>query len=117
MELEYFKYCNYNYKIARESASCCCAYCKEIYPGTDIYDYYGSEDEPTAFCPKCGVDAVIPSKTYVPTDEELNRWYVQATTVKTDRYGNMYSGHLYAKVTFGSDDEDDMDDPVLSFNN
>jgi len=61
-----------------ESSICGCFYCLAIFPPSEIDDWW--DDEQTATCPTCGIDAVIGSASGAPiTSEflgEMNRhWF------------------------------------------
>jgi hypothetical protein len=41
--------------------NCGCSYCKTIFPAEEVSKWV--DDELTALCPRCGVDAVLPGVT------------------------------------------------------
>jgi len=65
---------NQNRSQTLESESCGCFYCLEIFPPSEI-DTWSDEDEmgiaQVAWCPKCGIDAVIASKSGFPINKEF----------------------------------------------
>jgi hypothetical protein len=51
-------------RLLIQSESCGCFYCLAIYSPVEIVDWTDEAD--TALCPKCGIDAVIGSKSGYP---------------------------------------------------
>ena len=64
-------YCTNNKKLIERSDKCYCFHCKKTIDGNEIIRYLTEED--TAFCPYCGVDAVIPDAI----DEEINEELIE----------------------------------------
>ena len=68
------KHCMANRPEIEASDLCGCFYCISIYPPSEIVDWIGDEEDLTADCPRCGLDAVIGSAAGFPiTPEFLNR--------------------------------------------
>ena len=65
----------------------CCFYCKTRFSPAEIEDWIdgphaepgGSAEGTTALCPRCGIDAVLPSAAPVPWDDalldEMNKYW------------------------------------------
>jgi hypothetical protein len=56
------------------SEICGCFYCKKIFPPSEIEEWTDTskpEAEHTAFCPYCGIDSVIGSKSGYPITEKF----------------------------------------------
>lgn len=51
------------------SEVCGCFYCLKTYPPSEIAEW--TDDGDTALCPKCGIDAVIGSKSGFPITREF----------------------------------------------
>jgi len=49
------------------SKICSCFYCREIFT-SDAISEWTDEDDATALCPKCGIDAVIGDKSGYPIE-------------------------------------------------
>jgi hypothetical protein len=47
-----------------------CFHCKQVFPPTEIEDWL-DEGTGTAFCPRCGIDSVIPQTPSITIDEQL----------------------------------------------
>jgi hypothetical protein len=54
----------------QKSETCGCFYCLATFPPKDITEWL-NEGEGTAFCPHCGIDAVIGSVTGLPITSEF----------------------------------------------
>ena len=68
-----------NKKQLEQSKICGCFSCCEIFPPSEITDYI-SDEEPTAECPYCHIDAVIGDASGFPITEEflrkmMYRWF------------------------------------------
>ena len=68
-----------NKKQLEQSKLCGCFSCCEIFPPSEITDYI-SDEEPTAECPYCHIDAVIGDASGFPITEEflrkmMYRWF------------------------------------------
>src|SRR5213078_2558710 len=62
---EIHRYCSEHRQQVKNSARCGCLYCGAIFPSTEIDLWVGGqdgvgEDGTTAFCPRCGIDSVLP---------------------------------------------------------
>mgnify|MGYP000172628636 CR=1 FL=1 len=69
----------YNREEIKDSHICGCFSCLSIYPPSDITDWCDQEDE-TAICPKCGIDAVLGDASGYPITlafltEMKERWF------------------------------------------
>jgi hypothetical protein len=70
------KLSRYN-RVQVEAAEVCgCYFCQRVYPASDVVEY--EEEEQTALCPCCGINAVLPGVT----DEAvliaaLERWFTR----------------------------------------
>ena len=65
------------------SAECGCFNCLSIFDSSEIKTWI--DTGLTAVCPRCGMDAVLPSASGVPLGEELlramqDRWFPQSKT-------------------------------------
>lgn len=68
-----------NKRQLEQSKICGCFSCCEIFPPSEITDYI-SDEEPTAECPYCHIDAVIGDASGFPITEEflmkmMKRWF------------------------------------------
>lgn len=61
-----------NKRQLEQSKICGCFSCCEIFPPSEITDYI-SDEEPTAECPYCHIDAVIGDASGFPITEEFLR--------------------------------------------
>lgn len=53
-----------------QSDNCCCFYCQTVFKPGDIQEW--TDDEQTALCPNCGIDAVIGDNSgYSVTDKDF----------------------------------------------
>lgn len=52
---------------------CGCYYCLETFDSTDVVEY--TNNDKTAICPKCGIDAVIPSTDVVLLSKAHDFWF------------------------------------------
>jgi hypothetical protein len=77
-------YCWKNRVEIEASATCGCFYCGQVYPSSEIWEFH--DEEQTGFCPKCGIDAIIPSSSGVPL-----------TTEFLDRMNYHWFGHGFVK--------------------
>jgi hypothetical protein len=65
-------YCSNNRASLKKDAKCGCFYCTQIFSAEEITDF--TDNEKTALCPYCGVDAVIGESSGFPiTKEFLNK--------------------------------------------
>jgi uncharacterized CHY-type Zn-finger protein len=55
-----------NYNSIASSAQCACFYCKRLFNKDAIEDWVKTENEKTAICPHCGIDAVIGDASNAP---------------------------------------------------
>lgn len=55
--IEAHKRCIHNWSELTVSAKCGCFYCLEIYSPNEVAEW--TDDDDTAICPRCGIDAVI----------------------------------------------------------
>lgn len=85
MPLSYTQYSDNNFSIAQASKECACVFCLEKYPGSQVKDYTLDTNGPTAICPKCGVDAVIPKSLVEYTDAILQQWHQEGFGVTIRR--------------------------------
>jgi hypothetical protein len=74
------KHCMENRYEIEASQVCGCFYCGSIYPPPEIVDWFGDENDLTADCPRCGIDAVIGSASGFPITSEFlssmnGRWF------------------------------------------
>jgi hypothetical protein len=74
------KHCMENRPEIEASQVCGCFYCCSIYPPSEIVDWIGDENDLTADCPRCGIDAVIGSASGFPITSEFlslmnERWF------------------------------------------
>jgi len=60
---------SYHRETLKESNVCGCFYCLEVFPASEIEDW--TDDDDTAFCPKCGIDSVIGSVAGYPIEREF----------------------------------------------
>jgi len=63
----------YNREKILSSDRCGCFYCGEMFPPTEVEDWTDERGGvgQTALCPKCGIDAVIGSKSGYPITVEF----------------------------------------------
>jgi hypothetical protein len=74
------KHCMENRREIVASQMCGCFYCGSVYPPSEIVDWIGDENDSTADCPRCGIDAVIGSASGFPITSEFlslmnERWF------------------------------------------
>ena len=62
-------YCMGNRELIARANRCYCFYCKAEMDKSEIVDYL--EQENTAICPKCGVDAILPDSVREPINKTL----------------------------------------------
>ena len=55
------KYAMHNKKAIHESEKCGCYFCENIFLSSQVYSYV--DDDQTALCPTCGIDALLPGVT------------------------------------------------------
>jgi hypothetical protein len=58
------RHCTNNRVELEASSLCGCFYCMETFSPAEVTDWL--EEEGTALCPKCGIDAVLASQTGLP---------------------------------------------------
>jgi hypothetical protein len=70
------KHCTHNRRAIQRSTACACFYCLEIFPGSEVDEWIqemaaeaGSEEGPTALCPRCGIDSVLPGASGLPVQD------------------------------------------------
>ena len=51
---------------------CGCFYCHSVFPGSEVRDW--TDDQQTALCPRCGIDAVLAGVTNTDTLRDLHRY-------------------------------------------
>ncbi|VEJ49764.1 hypothetical protein [Neisseria weaveri] len=69
-------YCTENFSTLSQPQICGCFHCQKLFPSTDLTEEDFIEEDSgkkTAFCPHCGIDAVIGSN-----DHELNPEFLSA---------------------------------------
>ncbi|MGL9730327.1 cytoplasmic protein [Enterococcus sp. DIV0756] len=54
------KYSIYNKKMLEKSELCGCFYCCLLFQYEGIKEWIDGTPDPTALCPNCGIDSVIP---------------------------------------------------------
>ncbi len=72
--IEIHKGCREHETVVQQSFLCGCFYCISTFYPTEIKDwdsYTYEGEERTAACPKCGIDAVIPSSENYEINDEL----------------------------------------------
>jgi hypothetical protein len=72
------RHCIYHRVELERSSICGCFYCLSIFPPSDILEWI--DDNQTALCPKCPVDAVIGSASGYPITREFlsqmhDKWF------------------------------------------
>jgi len=67
------KLCMENRPEIEASQVCGCFYCCSIYAPSEIIDWIRDENDLTADCPRCGIDAVIGSASGFPITPEFLR--------------------------------------------
>ncbi len=72
------KHCSIHRAELVKSTVCGCFYCMSIFPPSDIVEWI--DDDLTAICPMCPVDAVIGSASGYPITKEFlqqmhDRWF------------------------------------------
>ncbi len=60
------KNCTANCRILSESSRAGCFYCLQIFSPSDITEWIPDAGDPTALCPHCGIDAVLPESDACP---------------------------------------------------
>ena len=76
MELNYylkahgFSRCN-KHILQKQSFKCGCFFCTSIYSPDRIKEWIKDEDNDTAICPYCGIDAVIGDFSVYPIEKEF----------------------------------------------
>lgn len=69
-----FKKSIYNRKNIEKNSICGCYYCCKEFNSDEIVEF--TDEEQTAICPKCGIDAVLCKKDY-ETIEVLKEMYIK----------------------------------------
>ena len=80
-----------------KSEICGCFYCTQTFSPDEIFEWWGDEEsgvEPTAVCPKCGIDSVIGSASGFPIDSTFlskmrDFWFSPCEVFKTIRETTM----------------------------
>ncbi len=62
-------YRSHNKDLIAKSEKCYCFYCKSVIKSSEIERYL--DKEPTALCPKCGIDSIIPDAINEAVDESI----------------------------------------------
>ena len=70
--MSYLKYATYNRRYIIKSELCSCVSCLKTYKSTKVVEYV--DNNSTALCPICGIDAVVPHSLFVPSKEQLSMW-------------------------------------------
>ena len=70
--------CGLHREELEASERCGCFYCRSIFPSAEVAEW--CDDDQTALCPRCGIDAVIGSASGWPITEEFmakmhRRWF------------------------------------------
>lgn len=60
-----------NKKMIEESNQAGCYYCLEIFPTSEVVQF--TDNGQTAICPRCGVDAILPSSAGLITADFLKQ--------------------------------------------
>jgi hypothetical protein len=73
------KHCSLHRDELGKSEQCGCFYCMAIFLASEIVEWI--DDDQTAICPHCGIDAVIGSASGYPVSTEFldrmySRWFV-----------------------------------------
>lgn len=74
----------YNRQMLESGSKCGCFYCLKIFASSEIDEWCSEtedDEEVTAICPYCGIDAIIPENSEVPLTSELleamnKRWFL-----------------------------------------
>lgn len=69
-------------RITDETA-CGCYACVSVFQGRDVNQW--TDDGMTACCPKCGVDAVLPKVTSIPTLTGLRAYWFNPVSTEQAR--------------------------------
>lgn len=73
--MDYIPFATHNYDAIASSTECGCCYCLERYNPKEIVEWCDKQHpSPTAICPRCGIDAVIPDSLITYTDVHLRSW-------------------------------------------
>jgi hypothetical protein len=73
------KYCDHYRELIERSERAGCFYCEQFFSPNEITDWIDGEqiesgstrDGVTALCPRCGIDAVLPSEAPMPVTAEM----------------------------------------------
>ena len=66
---EIYRYTSQHRALLQQSERCGCFYCLQIFTYSEIEDW--CDDEQTAMCPHCGIDAVLGSAAVEEFSPEL----------------------------------------------
>jgi hypothetical protein len=73
------KFCDHHRDLLTRSEKAGCFYCGAIFDPGEIIDWIdgpqvetgGTEGGVTALCPRCGIDAVLPSAAPIPLNDDV----------------------------------------------
>jgi hypothetical protein len=71
------RFCFRNRVKIAETTRCGCFYCQAVFLGSEVREWV--DDERTALCPRCGIDAVLADVTNAETLRELHRYRFEAS--------------------------------------
>lgn len=63
--------CTNNAALLCNLQRCGCFHCCSFFASTEIKEWIDDEKDPTAICPRCGIDAVIGEKALAPLTGEF----------------------------------------------
>lgn len=66
-----YRYSLSNKRILKKNEVCGCFFCKQIFNPSEIKEWVPDRNGPTAICPYCGIDSVIPESVCSPMTVEL----------------------------------------------
>ena len=76
--MDYIPFATHNYDAIMISTECGCCYCLQRYNPKEVVEWCDKQhSSPTAICPRCGIDAVVPDSLIAYTDAHLRLWHMQ----------------------------------------
>ena len=73
-----------NREAIEASPTCGCFHCGQVFPSSEVEEFH--DENETGFCPKCGIDSLLPSTSGLPLTAEF-----------LDRMNYHWFGHGFVK--------------------